>query len=167
MNLQISYFEDTDTLSIWNGEPASEADVVAKNLLIDLNASGSPVGLTLEHAAELCLPELLGATESPRSNRGSSSNSHSSSKGILDGREDMQLHIDYHQQSDTLWLGNGLPTPGGEDIAEYVTAFFDDDRPNAVSIKHATEVLLPVLQSGRAARGESSEQPGKPAKTSP
>ena len=63
--------------------------------------------------------------------------------------------IDCHQQSDTLWLGNGLDAPNGEDIAEYVTAFFDDDdRPNAVMIEHAAELLLPVLQAAMKAREE-------------
>ena len=153
MRLQISYFKDTDTLSIWNGEPASEADDVARDLLIDLNASGSPVGLTLEHAAELCLPQLFGATDSPEFKSDSSSNSHPSPNEILDRREDIQLHIDYLQQSDTLWLGNGLPTPKGEYMAEYVTAFFDDDdRPNAVMIEHAAEILLPALQAAMKAK---------------
>ena len=153
MKLQVSYFKDTDTLSIWNGEPAREADDVAEHLIVDLKASGSPVGLTLEHAAELCLPELLGATASPEFNSDSSGNSHSSPNEILDRREDIQLHIDYHQQSDSLWLGNGLPTPKGEYMAEYVTAFFDDDdRPNAVMIEHAAEILLPVLQAAMKAK---------------
>ena len=56
------------------------------------------------------------------------------------------LKIDYHAESDTLWLGNGLPTPDGEDIAENVTAFFDDNnQPNAVMIEHAAKLLLPIL----------------------
>ena len=161
MNLQISYFKDTDTLSIWNGEPASEADDVAKNLLIDLNASGSPVGLTLEHAAKLCLPELLGVGASQELNSESSSYSPSSPARVPDRREDIRLHIDYHQESDTLWLGNGLPIPSGEDIAENVTAFFDDDRPNGVMIEHAAEILLPVLQAAMKAKEEATNKPAK------
>ena len=59
-----------------------------------------------------------------------------------------RLEIDYHPESDTLWLGNGLPTPDGEDIAENVTAFFDDDgRPNAVMIEHAAKLLTPILMA--------------------
>ena len=58
----------------------------------------------------------------------------------------MKLEIKYHPESDILWLGNGLPTPNGEDVAEYVTAFFDDgDQPNAVMIENAAELLLPIL----------------------
>ena len=70
----------------------------------------------------------------------------------------MNLKIDYHQESDTLWLGNALPTPNGEDVAENVTVFFDDDdRPNGVMIEHAAALLLPLLtaakdgKSGKAA----------------
>ncbi|MDE2938645.1 MAG: DUF2283 domain-containing protein [Chloroflexota bacterium] len=162
MKLQISYFKDTDTLSIWNGEPAREADDVAENLIIDMNASGSPVGLTLEHAAQLSLPELIGSAASPELYKESFSNPHPSPTGVPDRREDIKLHIDYHQQSDTLRLGNGLPAPNGEDIAEYVTAFFDnEDRPNAVVIEHAAEILLPVLQAAMKASEEGSEKPAK------
>ncbi len=60
-----------------------------------------------------------------------------------------KLQIDYHRESDTLWLGNGLPTPLGDDIAENVTVFFDmeETQPNAVMIEHAAELLLPILQA--------------------
>ena len=62
----------------------------------------------------------------------------------------MKLQIKYHQESDILWLGNGLPTPNGEDIADYVTAFFDDnDQPNAVMIEHAAKLLLPILTAAK------------------
>jgi hypothetical protein len=62
----------------------------------------------------------------------------------------MKLQIKYHAESDILWLGNGLPTPNGEDIADYVTAFFDDnDQPNAVMIEHAAKLLLPILTAAK------------------
>ena len=58
----------------------------------------------------------------------------------------LPLKIDYHAESDTLWISNGLPTPDGEDIAESVTAFFDNEgQPNAVMIEHASKLLLHVL----------------------
>ena len=81
--------------------------------------------------------------------------------------EAMKLQIEYHPESDTLWLSNGLPTPSGEDIAECVTAFFgEDDQPNAVIIEHAAELLLPILkatnQPDEAAK-EAAAQPGSPA----
>lgn len=166
MKLQISYFKDTDTLSIWNGEPASEADDVAKGQLIDLNAAGSPVELALEHAAELCLPELFGPTDSPEFNSDCSSGSHLLPNEILDRREDKQLHIDYLQQSDTLWLGNGLPIPSREVIAEFITAFFDYDRPNAVMTERAAEILLPILQAATKVKEKTAELPEEPAKAS-
>ena len=56
MKLDISYYSDMDTLSVWNGKPARKADDVAENLTIDLDESGSPVGFSLEHAIELLLP---------------------------------------------------------------------------------------------------------------
>ena len=65
-----------------------------------------------------------------------------------------------------LWLGNGKPTPNGEDIAEGVTAFFDDDeRPNAVTIENAAEILLPILQASVKAGGKPDiEEPVKAEK---
>ena len=72
--LDISYFSDTDTLSIWNGVSASEAgDLIAVGELIydastradvsadiiaDYDAAGKVVGFTIEHAAELLLRPL-------------------------------------------------------------------------------------------------------------
>ena len=72
------------------------------------------------------------------------------------------LKIDYHAESDTLWLGNGLPTPDGEDIAENVTAFFDDDgQPNAVMIEHAAKLLLPILTAAKdSAKAKLSNEAG-------
>ena len=70
----------------------------------------------------------------------------------------MKLEIKYHAKSDTLWLGNGLPTPNGEDIAEYVTAFFDDnDQPNAVMIENAAELLLPILMAAKEKAAATAE----------
>ena len=134
---------------------------------MDLDTSGSPVGLTLEHAAELSLPELLGAAPSPELNSDSSSKSHPSPAEISDRREDIKLEIDYHSEADILWLGNGLPTPNGEDIAEYVTAFFDDDgRPNGVTIERAAELLLPILTGKRQQSENTEDQSTKTNKTS-
>ena len=61
MKLRISYYSDTDTLSLWNGAPASAADDVAENLIVDYDAAGEAVGFTLDHAAELLLPLLTAA----------------------------------------------------------------------------------------------------------
>ena len=53
MKLSIYYDSETDTLSLWNGQPADEGADVADNLTVDLNEDGDVVGFTLEHAAEL------------------------------------------------------------------------------------------------------------------
>ena len=37
MKLKIYYDSETDTLSLWNGHPASEADDVAENLVADFS----------------------------------------------------------------------------------------------------------------------------------
>ena len=66
MKLKVSYFKDTDTLSLWNGNPASEGGDVAENLIADYDAEGDAVGFTLEHAAELLLPILTAAKQSAK-----------------------------------------------------------------------------------------------------
>ena len=66
MKLRIDYCKDTDTLSLWNEQPASHADDVADNLIADYNAAGDAVGFTPEHAAELLLPILAAAEETAK-----------------------------------------------------------------------------------------------------
>ena len=53
MKLNIYYDPETDTLSLWNGQPADEGADVAEHLTVDLNADGDVVGFTLEHASQL------------------------------------------------------------------------------------------------------------------
>lgn len=168
MKLQISYFRDTDTLSFWNGQPAWSADDVAQNLTVDLHSSGSPVGMTLEHAAELLLPFLHMTAPAQEPKPGVSSKSGRSPAAFSDRREDNMLEIDYHAEADVIWLGNGQPTPVGDDIAENVTVFFDmeETQPNAVMIEHAAEILLPILQAAIQANEATKEGSVKPAKAS-
>lgn len=73
----------------------------------------------------------------------------------------MKLVIKYHAQSDTLWLGNSETASEGEDIAENVIVFFRDDRPVAVHIDHAAELLMPILS--RRADYPAVESAGNPA----
>ena len=62
----------------------------------------------------------------------------------------LPLKIDYDPESDTLFLGNGLPASNGEDVAENVTVFFNDDfEHNGLMIEHAAELLLPILTSAK------------------
>ena len=60
VKLSIYYDPETDTLSLWNGEPADEGADVAEYLIADLNAEGEVVGFTLEHASRLLESVLIG-----------------------------------------------------------------------------------------------------------
>ncbi len=53
MKLNVYYDSETDTLSLWNGKPASEGADVAENLTADFDAEGEVVGFTLEHVSEV------------------------------------------------------------------------------------------------------------------
>ena len=53
MKLDICYDSETDTLSLWNGRPASEGADVAENLIAEFDDEGEVVGFTIDHAAEL------------------------------------------------------------------------------------------------------------------
>ena len=53
MKLNVYYDSETDTLSLWNGQPASAGADVAENLTVDLDAEGEAVGFTLDHASEI------------------------------------------------------------------------------------------------------------------
>ena len=65
VKLEIYYDSETDTLSLWNGHPASEADDVAEHLVADFDGEGEVVGFTLEHAAKLLVPAISSALTSP------------------------------------------------------------------------------------------------------
>ena len=52
MKLNVYYDSETDTLSLWNGKPASEGADVAESLTADFDAEGEAVGFTLERASE-------------------------------------------------------------------------------------------------------------------
>ena len=64
MKLDIYYDSTTDTLSLWNGRPASEGADVAENLIVDFGRDGEVVGFTLDHAVEL-LGSILSKWTSP------------------------------------------------------------------------------------------------------
>ena len=53
VKLNVYYDSETDTLSLWNGKPASEGADVAENLTVDFDAEGEVVGFTLERASEM------------------------------------------------------------------------------------------------------------------
>ena len=56
--LQVYYDPETDTLSLWNGRPASEGGEVGEGLTADYDADGEVVGITLDGAAKLLMPYL-------------------------------------------------------------------------------------------------------------
>ena len=58
MKLDIYYDAETDTLSLWNGLPASDGEDVADNLVADFGRDGCVVGFTLEHAAKVLKADL-------------------------------------------------------------------------------------------------------------
>ena len=56
--LRIDYDGETDTLSLWNSQPATWGQDVSENLTANIDAEGEVVGITLEHASELLEPFL-------------------------------------------------------------------------------------------------------------
>ena len=60
MKLNIYYDAETDTLSLWNGVPASEGEDVAEHLVADFDNDGNVVGFTLEHAGEMLKADFPG-----------------------------------------------------------------------------------------------------------
>ncbi|HRU04294.1 MAG TPA: DUF2283 domain-containing protein [Candidatus Brocadiia bacterium] len=51
--MKITYFPDTDTAHIeFSGGPPQETREVSEDVLIDLDAQGRLVGMTLEHASQ-------------------------------------------------------------------------------------------------------------------
>ena len=61
--LLIRYYDDTDTLVLWNGTPAQEGQIVAEHLTSESDADGEVTGVVLEHAAQLLRPYLFPDSE--------------------------------------------------------------------------------------------------------
>ena len=58
MDAEVSYFPGSDTLSVWTGKPAAEAEEIADGVIVDFDSDGNVVGFTIEHAAVLLRPLL-------------------------------------------------------------------------------------------------------------
>ena len=59
--------------------------------------------------------------------------------------------IKYDAESDTLWIGNGLPSPNGMDLFDGCVVFFDKERRvSGVMLEDARELLLPFLGGASA-----------------
>lgn len=84
MALKISYYADTDTLSMWNGQPASEAEAVDDYLIVDFAADGSVVGITLDHAAKLLAPILSRRADYPAVEAASSTMVEAASSSLIE-----------------------------------------------------------------------------------
>lgn len=61
--------------------------------------------------------------------------------------EDLKREIEYDAESDTLWLGNGKPTPGGMDLFSGCIVFFDTDgrTVTGIMLEDAKHLLHPYL----------------------
>lgn len=60
---------------------------------------------------------------------------------------DLAREIEYDEESDTLWLGNGKPAPGGMDLFPGCIVFFDGDgrTVTGVMLRGARHLLTPHL----------------------
>ena len=60
---------------------------------------------------------------------------------------DIEREIEYDEESDTLWLGNGKPAPGGMDLFPGCIVFFDRDgrTVTGIMIRGAKRLLQPHL----------------------
>ena len=61
--LLIRYYDDTDTLVLWNGTPAQEGQIIAEHLTSESDGNGDVTGIVLEHAAQLLRPYLFPSSE--------------------------------------------------------------------------------------------------------
>ena len=69
MSIDVQYSADSDTLLLWTGAPAADAEEVADGVFVDFDADGNVVGIRLERAAVLLRPML----DAPRGVRGKAS----------------------------------------------------------------------------------------------
>ena len=61
--------------------------------------------------------------------------------------DDLKREIEYDEESDTLWLGNGKPAPGGMDLFPGCIVFFDADgrTVTGIMLQDARNLLHPYL----------------------
>lgn len=142
-HLEIEYEGESDTLWIGNGRPGSIGFDITHGILIpffdtdgiDPN-SRIPIGVMLSPAAGLLSPHLpieAIANAEPVSH--------------LDR---LDLEIRYDAATDTLWMGNGMPTPISTAIVDGVIVlyFYEEDDwriPSGVSIYNAVKHIEPAI----------------------
>ena len=160
MKLDIRYFDDTDTLSLWNGRPASEGgdliatgalivdddadSVVTGDIIADYDADGKVVGFTIEHAAELLLRPLI---------RKGGASEYLEVDGMYAGyRYTLSLN------NGTLTLNSDREQVRSDEVAEHLTAHYDSDGDAAgFTLERAAELLLPLLITTALHTDESAE----------
>lgn len=135
--LEISYDGEGDTLWINNGGLAPIGHDITHNVLIPFfDYDYTPTSLLLFDAAELLAPHLpieAIANASPPSHR-----------------DPIDLQIRYDPSEDTLWMGNGKPTPISAPIVEgsVVLYFYEEDGwriPSGVTIYNAVKHIEPAI----------------------
>jgi len=153
--LEIAYFEETDTLSLWNGTPASEAgDLIANgaldvndntegiatgDIIADYDSDGKVVGFTIEHASELLLHPLA---------RKGEQSDHLEVKGIYAG-----YAYTLSLGQGTLILNSDREQVRSREVADNLTAHYDSEGDAAgFTLERAAELLLPHL------KGEAGSQ---------
>lgn len=137
--LEISYDGEGDTLWINNGGLAPIGHDITHNVLIPFfDYDYTPTSLLLFDAAELLAPHLpieAIADASPSSHPDS-----------------INLQIRYDSVEDTLWMGNGMPTPISTAIVDgaVVLYFYEEDGwriPSGVTIYNAVKRIEPAILS--------------------
>ena len=157
MKLKLSYYKDTDTLSLWNGMPASEGgdliatgelivdddkdSIVPVDIIADYDSEGKVVGFTIEHAAGLLLHSLV---------RKGTPSDYFEVDGLYSGyRYTLSLN------KGTLSLSSGREQVRSDEVAEHLTAHYDTDGDAAgFTLERAAELLLPLLN----VNGEDASQ---------
>ena len=68
--------------------------------------------------------------------------------------------VQYDEETDTLWIGNGAPVPNGMDVFDGCVVFSNVDRRiNGIMIEDARELLLGALM-GKDENGSPTPQKG-------
>ena len=133
--VEVDYSAKGDLLWLGNGVPNTDS---AQNVTFDpdldafFSAGGECVGVYLFDAARILMPQLTGDS--------------SSVKFRFKG-----LNGEYCRESDTLTIGNGNLTTKSTEIADGLTAHYDETKKvSSFTIERAAELLLPLLREWRA-----------------
>lgn len=133
MKLRLKYIPETDTLDLWNGRPGNNGEAIAHNLVADFNDADEVVGLTLFHAAELLQPAMQPGKVA-RANGGHTVGA-------------TKLVIDYDKGHDALRLGNETAGCSAQEVADELTAIFDETGEIiGFTLANASRLLTPLFE---------------------